>query len=679
MKTRAANGKRRTTGDLDAVVLSFLRAARCLLPALVFLLPAPASGNWYDAAFPLRRPLDLVTDAKKVDADDTAVAEFYAPGVARPDAGDIRIAADDGTPVPMRLLQFGPGDRVRVVFNPKAGELRHYAYWGNKSDKLSAPKAAVINAGLIVETKALANIDVGGPRQMAQVWEHSGDVIGTAVIDRLFLGYNPSYYDAPSISRITGTLYSPDDGEYQIAASIDDRGAIRLDGKDFLVVPGFPEDIRFNKTVTLPRGAHPIEVYTVNGGGDWRISVGWKRPDSPRVEPVSADAFGRLVRTKVGSLEEHKKQIVADVQYAHAGETILDDRSSYRIKFETPTGNARNPRVTWDFGDGQTASGDHAEHVFLTPGVYPVTVSLKSMQADDKRTLRLVVGRDPLRMTQPQVDESIVQAPIIATYDPSKLSPAQLAQATRICARARQPDAMFKMLSALCAVTKHPDQQWATDAINDAITTADEKNLNAELAAALSALPPQSNLHPKAATLYANVLLWRTTDFKQAAAMLEPFMARDSANLKRLRMTALLLDQHLDEARKLLDQLKDDDDGAKRVALSGAMARSIEFFIEQNDLETADEKWDEWQRRFPSTLFDGYAAMLKARMLQRRFPQQAAKVAEAFALALPTSPYAPQLLDFASKTLAKSDPAKSDALRKLLKQKYPEDPLAQEN
>lgn len=652
-----------------------------LSAATIFLLlmSAVARANWYDAAFPIRRTLDLVADANRIDADDTTVAEFYAPGVVRPDGGDIRIAADDGTPVPMRILQFGPGDRVRVVFNPKAGQVRHYAYWGNKADKLPEIKPPKLNAGLVVETKRLSNVDVGGPKQLPGAFERAGPVVGTALIDRPFLGFNPSFINGPSISRISGTLYSPADGEYQIAASIDDRGAIYLDGKDFLNVPGFPDDIRFNRTVDLARGPHAIEIYHVDVGGDWRISVGWKRPDMPRLEPMIADAFGRVLRCKPGPLEAHHKEIVADVQFSHTGETILDDRSSYRIKFETPTHGAKNARVTWDFGDGQTATGERADHVFLTPGVYTVTVSLKSVPGNDQRAVRLVVGRDPLRMTNPQIDESLVQAPIVASYDPSKLSPPQLVQATRICARAKQTEAMFKMLSALCAVTKHPDQQWAVDAISDAIVTAEEKNQTSELAEALKALSPQSNLHPKAGTLYANVLLWRTADFKQAAAMLEPFMARDSNNLKRLRMTALLLDQRVDDARKILDQLPDEGDAPKKVALSGAMARSIEFFVEQSDLESAEEKWDEWQRRFPSTLFDGYAAMLKARMLQKRFPQQAAKTAEAFALALPTSAYAPQLLDFASRTLAKSDPSKSDALRKLLKEKYPEDPLSQQN
>jgi hypothetical protein len=70
--------------------------------------------------------------------------------------------------------------------------------------------------------------------------------------------------------------------------------------------------------------------------------------------------------------------------------------------------------------------------------------------------------------------------------------------------------------------------------------------------------------------------------------------------------------------------------------------------------------------------------VLRTKLMElRNRPEAAAKVAEAFATAVPMSPYAPQLLDRASKLLATDDPTKSLALRQLLKQKYPEDPLSQ--
>ena len=117
---------------------------------------------------------------------------------------------------------------------------------------------------------------------------------------------------------------------------------------------------------------------------------------------------------------------------------------------------------------------------------------------------------------------------------------------------------------------------------------------------------------------------------------------------------------------------------SKRVALSGAAARNVEFFITNNDVESGEDAWERWQCAF-SHRFSGRlqrAAADQAYRIAKR-PDAAAKLAESFANAEPLSPYAPQLLDRASKLLASANPTKSQALRQLLKQKYPEDPLAQ--
>jgi hypothetical protein len=88
--------------------------------------------------------------------------------------------------------------------------------------------------------------------------------------------------------------------------------------------------------------------------------------------------------------------------------------------------------------------------------------------------------------------------------------------------------------------------------------------------------------------------------------------------------------------------------------------------------------WQRWQERYPEEFLEGYSVVLQARLMElEKVPEAAARLCEAFAKAVPKSSYAPQLLDRASKLLATSNPAKSQALHALLKQKYPEDPLSQ--
>ena len=61
-------------------------------------------------------------------------------------------------------------------------------------------------------------------------------------------------------------------------------------------------------------------------------------------------------------------------------------------------------------------------------------------------------------------------------------------------------------------------------------------------------------------------------------------------------------------------------------------------------------------------------------MALRKREQAAAKLGEAFAIAQPQSPYAPQMLDSASKLLASTDPPKSQQLRELFEAKIPRRP-----
>ncbi len=113
---------------------------------------------------------------------------------------------------------------------------------------------------------------------------------------------------------------------------------------------------------------------------------------------------------------------------------------------------------------------------------------------------------------------------------------------------------------------------------------------------------------------------------------------------------------------KVLDAIQVKDDAARRVAVSGAVARTIEAFLEDKDWESGDDTWDDWMTRFPSDFLGGYAVWLKVRLIETRgSPAVAAKLAEAFVMAVPTSAYAPRLLDKAAKLLEKSDSAKSTA------------------
>ncbi len=72
--------------------------------------------------------------------------------------------------------------------------------------------------------------------------------------------------------------------------------------------------------------------------------------------------------------------------------------------------------------------------------------------------------------------------------------------------------------------------------------------------------------------------------------------------------------------------------------LSGASARTVEFFVTEKDPESGEDAWDRWQAKYPEEFLTGYSAMLRVKLIELRgLPIPAAKVAEAFARAVPQS------------------------------------------
>jgi hypothetical protein len=278
------------------------------------------------------------------------------------------------------------------------------------------------------------------------------------------------------------------------------------------------------------------------------------------------------------------------------------------------------------------------------------------------------------RQDQPQILSGLVQ-----TYDVNAIPPANLPRIVQLYVTADEPAGAVEFAGKLASMKSHPDGGAAFTALN-----ALEKKLIAagkpEIAAGIwDKVPAYSDIQPFAARRGAEMALWWTGDIAKAVHLLKPFANRNDPGLQRQYAEALVLSGQLDEGKKLLESQQSNVPPARRVALSGAAARNVEFFITNDDPEAGEEAWEKWQGRFPSDFLEGYSVMLRTKLMeQRKRGAAAARIAEAFANAVPLSPYAPQLLDRASKLLASTDAAKSQALHQQLKQKYPEDPLSQD-
>lgn len=616
-------------------------------------------------------------DIERATGEDVAWADVMTAGHADEKGADVRIATDGGKLVPSKILFAGPGDNVRVAFAMPKGETKFYAYWGNPKHDDKQPDAFKARAGLLMESKTFAGGNVGGFDAIEAAWKNGGERIGAKYLSSGMLGYNPFGEQQQVVSRLTGAVFAPVDGEYVFASSVDDVGALYVDNKPLVFARIGPGDARFSGKIKLTRGRHDLLFYHVDYGGDTRFTIAWRPPTANGFTLIDRAELTPAFGATEGPLEQQKKTLVADFAVQSISETWVHENYAQRYKFtgQTPKG-VTGAKFEWDFGDGQTASGESVEHVYVTTGVYPVRVTAKIGGNNDAQTSKLAVHRnyDGFRgnpLTPPN-DEPSLFANIVAGYDVNKMPLNWLPHAARLLVAGGKADAANAVARRIATEKQPGNVNAALDVLRD---LPGDPTVKIKL---WESVPADSALQPAASRELAGHLLWSAGDFARAVEVLKPFEEKGDA-LDRVRYgQSLVLAGKAEQGEKILDAIEVKDDPARRVAVSGAMARTIEAYLEDKDWQSGDDAWDDWMTRFPADFVNGYAAWLKVRLIETRGnPSSAAKLAEAFSSAVPTSSYAPRLLDKAAKLLEKSDATKSVALRQRLKEKYPEDPLSQ--
>lgn len=654
---------------------------------------AARAGEWFDPAWHYRREMNVTWDAEHAGDDgEIAVADFFTAGHTLPKGEDVRVVTDDGKLCPTRILKTGPGDTIELIFQLAKFQRKYAVYWGNPNPPplpQNVPTDFPIRFGLLLQMRGLDGGNGESIHQLENAWQHGHPDYGGTMIDRPFIGYNPVSSSGHTIGRLTGSIFAPADGDYQFAGACADKGSLYIDGNPILFIAGCPGDIRFNSTLHLTRGRHDFQMFIACYGGEFIVSLGWKQPDAPKVEIINRESFGICSRGITGPLQELKSDLTADFTTENIAECFEHDpaardpeRGNYSQLFRftaLPPAGSPDMKIDWDFGDGQTAHGLTVDHVFMTDGVYPVRLAYRLGSSDnpaDAQTNKILVARDFSNPDQPRTNDPPVQSKIVATYDVSQMPLNWLPWATILHFKAGNTTAMQAAADRLATEPHHGDSNLAYSTLLE--VTQENGADPAEMTQIWSTVPQHSDLEPRAVKILSNVLLWDTADFAAAKSALEPFITGNDPGIARRYAQALLLLGSVDEAKKIFEKQTEEDTTGRAAAMSGAMARTVEFFITTGNVQAGEEAWERWQSRFPADFLEGYSVLLRVKLMNiAGHPAAAAKVAEAFALAVPHSSYAPSLLDKASKFMAKIDPAKSASLRATLKEKYPEDPLSQ--
>lgn len=460
----------------------------------LFLSARPAAAeSWRHAGTELDAKRTVVAEA--AEPRPIMVVEFLHQGLVRLNenkssggdgipSGNLVVVAKNNRLVPARILQLGPGDLCRLAFETIAGQNSYDIFYGGRPPKAELLPKWTNTDGLLMETRRFARCNLWRLDSLRAAFAKA-EPIGADYVAGVHHSHNPmNLTPGPFFSRYTGTLHIASGGEYTLWTSSRDCSFALIDDKPVVSAPGRHGPMRrarpgLGKTMHLSAGKHKFEYYHAAVGNDAIMSLVWvqgqagKKP-RPSIVPPSVFRAESVGRAEAGSLTTRAKKLVPDFRYKIAGEVPLpgEPLPLIGVSFQdvSPPGLSAKAKYRWDFGDGQTSDGQTSElrnpaHVYLRPGLYVVSLSVKRGTRTVTTTNRIYVDR-PLRTRRSKekphkLDDYI---PILLGYEAKRLD----------AASARQLFSAFLWKADILAAEDGKTKK-GTDADNDAKTDGNAK------------------------------------------------------------------------------------------------------------------------------------------------------------------------------------------------------------
>jgi len=669
---------------------------------VVLSLAGPAAsqtGGWWQSYWKTRRQMKAVIPAG-VEADEpVAVAKFMTHGYLKEDGSDIRVIARSRE-VPSRVLSVGPGDEVTVAFQLLVGVESYQVYYGNAK---AAPAAHdwTICAGLLMEVKKFPG---GGPcnslREAQTLWQKSQDVMGVDFVPNIFFGYNPFGPSDSFLARYTGWLRVEKPGRYEFATTSSNASFLLIDGKEVVSWPGWhpaAHRARRQGSVDLKSGRHQIEYYHVHAGGEATAVAAWTPPGAPRPEVIPAQAFLPVARAVVQAEQVYDQPVTPDFDVKR-GEAFLDpDANSflYRWSFRDLTASIDRKyyRPLWDFGDGNTSTVWAPTHVYLAPGTYTVTYTLKGVQGSFATKQRIVVERDWSEQASPASFQTLEDYyPTVSSYDFRKMPAESVRAACEMFDRLGKYEDLERTCRVLLFETEgvsdvglmNETERLARlylDRRRDA-KSAVEVYLNGEKR--VSSTDWKAVLLERAAAL----VLGELSDIDRARECYRRALDTYRGAKPETRRRALIglaevaiFSGDAKEAERLLGEadaipVRKSEQGGAAVRV-GSLSRAVEDFIRRNEFTSAKDLLDAWEWEYPLDRLVGYSTVLRARLaVQRAEYPQAIRLLTSLVQVNPRSNYAAEALLAAGDCFLKlgEKPKARDTYKRVLGE-YPESPF----
>mgnify|MGYP000976989444 CR=1 FL=1 len=370
------------------------------------------------------------------------VTEFLAHGELRPDGRNLWVAARNREAVPFRVLQIGPGDFCRAAFQTVEGQSIYDVFYGGEPLQ-GDPPAWTSRDGLLLETRKFRQCNLRSLDSVRAAFE-AAEPIGADFVDGVFHADNPfGQIGQPFLSRYSGYLHVKEPGVFGFYVSSRDCGFLLIDGKEAAAAPGRHGPQRqarpgLRRDVRLAAGEHKFEYYHAAAGAGAVMSAAWEvnppgeKPGRP--QKIPADAFNApfIGRLPAGRVNMRVGGQSPDFLAETTGDVPLPDNNIplIGVKFSNvspQTLTAPGARMQWDFGDGQTSDFPNVDHVYLRPGLYTATLSIRRGARKAEITNRIYVDRPRTApRDKPHVLDEYLR--IIETYDPARLDAEALLQ-----------------------------------------------------------------------------------------------------------------------------------------------------------------------------------------------------------------------------------------------------------
>ncbi|MBN1846146.1 MAG: NPCBM/NEW2 domain-containing protein [Sedimentisphaerales bacterium] len=511
---------------------------------------------------------------------------YLYPPVDDPADWDI-VAVSGSARLNSRVIWSAPGDPWEVLFDSSQGRLTYYLYLVPRTSRREDVHLWQPRGGLLLETR-ISNVMQPKKHTLAEVlklWYDQSQPVGRGFVDNLHHGFSPHQVAiqdglqpaAPAglgLYHFQGYFAVDQPGEYAFATASEGGSFLSVDDTLLVSWPGehgYHGGIRgeHQASLTLRPGVHTIGYLNYHPWGRMFCLAAWRRPGDV-LRPLTRADFIDLARYRaVQVARKPAADCPAAFSWQITGDLRVDTygRGLVAMRFSVvPPEPGGAYRYRWTFDDGDRAAGPQVDHVFLRPGLRPVTLELWRDEHSLGQVTQMVHVHPDWRIVQGKQDPQLFTQALSAK-NPAGAPLADWVYVFLIARELQRPDwerlsvqALLGRLEDLAAESRYTD---FCQTLVEMLPSADYQEYTAalELNTALQHNEQLSRTDRLRAGLdRAELLLYAQGKPEDALAVLQP-LGRESipeADLSSRRIClhaeSLIALGQLDAARQFLDR-----------------------------------------------------------------------------------------------------------------------------